>query len=155
MPREDEEYELIPMSPLRRMEKRLSKLEESPGVDTKDFFKELLDMVRMNQQIVDEIAKANDALRMEIARLVPKLDDLIADLNELMSFIKASAVEEAAPESMRPLVERMDALIAENKKMAEGTQSMLEALDELGEKVSKPAVRPPFRRLLPPPRPQV
>jgi hypothetical protein len=115
MPREDEEYELIPMSPIRRLERRMRKIEESPGMDTRDFFKEIVEMVRMNQQIVDEIAKADDALRIEISKLPAKLDELISQLNELLSFIKASAVEESGPaESLKPMLEKMDALIEGN-----------------------------------------
>jgi chromosome segregation ATPase len=155
MPREDEEYELIPMSPIRRLERRMRKIEESPGMDTRDFFKEIVEMVRMNQQIVDEIAKADDALRIEISKLPAKLDELISQLNELLSFIKASAVEESGPaESLKPMLEKMDALIEGNKKIAEGTQSMLESIDELNEKIRKTGVKPPpLRRLLPPKRP--
>ena len=154
MPREDDEYELIPLSPIRRMRKRIRKLEDSPGLDARDFFKELVEMVRMNQQIVEEIAKANDALRIEISKLPARLDELISNLNELLSFIKASAVEESAPAgSLKPLLEKMDAMIDGNKKIVEGTQAMIEAVDDLGEKIKKPK-RPTFRRLLPPSRPQ-
>jgi chromosome segregation ATPase len=154
MPKEDEEYELIPMSPIRRLERRMRKIEESPGVDTRDFFKEIVEMVRMNQQIVDEIAKADDALRIEISKLPAKLDELISQLTELLSFIKASAVEEAGPtESLKPMLEKMDALIEGNKKIAEGTQSMLESIDELSDKVKRTGMKQPMRRLLPPKRP--
>jgi methyl-accepting chemotaxis protein len=154
MPREDEEYELIPMSPIRRLEKRMSKIEESPGVDTKDFFKEIVEIIRMNQQIVDEMARANDALRIELSKLPAKLDEMISNLNELVSFIKASAIEEAGPgESLKPLLEKMDALIEGNKKMAEGMQATVESIEEMGEKMrSSTPMRPPMRRLLPPPQ---
>jgi len=155
MPQDEnaEEYELVPLSPIRKMEKRIRRLEETPGMDSKDFFKEIVEMVRMNQQIVEEIAKANDALRIEISKLPAKLDELIANLNELLSFIKASAVEEGpVGESMKPMLERMDALIEGNKKIAEGTQAMLDAVDELSEKMKKPAYPRPPMRLLPPPK---
>jgi methyl-accepting chemotaxis protein len=154
MPREDEEYELIPMSPIRRLEKRMSKIEESPGVDTKDFFKEIVEIIRMNQQIVDEMARANDALRIELSKLPAKLDEMISNLNELVSFIKASAIEEAGPgESLKPLLEKMDALIEGNKKMAEGMQATVESIEEMGEKMrSSTPMQPPKRRLLPPPQ---
>ncbi len=153
MPKDDEEYELIPMSPIRRLEKRMRKMEDSPGMDTRDFFKEIVEMVRMNQQIVDEIAKADDALRIEISKLPAKLDELISHLNELLSFIKASAVEESSPtESLKPMLEKMDALIESNKKVAEGTQSMLESVDELSDKLRKSKMKPPMRRLFPPSR---
>ena len=45
-----DEYELVPMSPLRRMEKRIELLEQSGTMDGKEFYREMVDIIRMNQQ---------------------------------------------------------------------------------------------------------
>lgn len=155
---EDEEFELIPMSPMRRLEKRLDRIESTKGIDVKSFFSQLVEIVKMNQQLVDELAKANDALRIEIARLPAKLDDLIGNMNELISFIKASAGGEAAEAAMatdiQPLLGKMDSLIELNKKIVESNETMMATMDKLT-KVSKrrmapPMVRrPPMRRMRP------
>ena len=43
MPKEiEEEYELVPLSPIRRLEKRLERLEASRGVDVKEFLLSLI-----------------------------------------------------------------------------------------------------------------
>ena len=75
--KEEIDYELIPMSPVRRLEKRLNRIEKSPGVDSSFFFREVLEIIRMNQQIVDELAKSNDSLRIELAKLPGKLDEVV------------------------------------------------------------------------------
>lgn len=140
--KEEEEYELVPISPIRRLERRLDKLETGEaGITGKDFFKELVAIVRMNQQLVDELAKANDALRIEVARLPPKLDNLVEDLNELISFIKATAAEEAGvgepPESLKPLLEKMDKLIEGNKKISESYKSVFEKVEDLEDRLKR------------------
>lgn len=148
---EKEEYELIPLSPLRRMEKRISELESAPSVDSSHFFKELVSIVRMNQELVEELAKANDSLRIEISKLPGKIEELIEDMKELISFIKASATEEMATptgESLKPLLQRMDSLIEENKKIAEGTQVMIDSLDDM-KKTRRPKLRPMRRSVMP------
>lgn len=150
---EKEEFELVPMSPIRRLEKRIEQLESTKGVDIKEFFRELVEIVRMNQQLVDQLAKADDALRIEISKLPGRIDDLIGNLNELLAFVKASATEETgvAPESFKPLIKKMDALIEGNKKIVTSNEAMLTALDELGRKL-KPSL--PRRTMLPPLKPK-
>lgn len=142
---EKDEYELVPITPMRRLEKRIEELEKTAGSSfDKEFFKELVDIVRMNQQIVDELAKANDALRIELSKLPSKLDDLVSNLNELLSYVKASAAEESTPQiPMKPLLDKIDQLIESNKKIAESNQSVLAALGELDKKMRRPAPPPP------------
>jgi hypothetical protein len=149
---EQEEYELIPISPLRRLEKRIEEIEaKSQSIDTREIFKEIIDIVRMNQQIVDELTKANDALRIELSKLPSRMEDLINNLNELISFIKASAGEEMAPvESFKPLAEKLDVLIETNKKLIENNQAILSALEEIDKKLRKPLPIPIKKPIAPP-----
>lgn len=153
MVRKDEgEYELIPVSPVRRIEKRLDKLEESSGFDSRDIFREVIDIVRMNQQLVDELAKSSDALRIELAKLPGKLDELITNLKELISFIKTSGEEEAVgitQEAVKPIVDKLDEMVKTNKMISEKNDSMLELLDSIGRRLKSPVTRP-TRRLFTP-----
>jgi len=151
MVREEEEYELVPLSPIRRLERRLEKLESSVGIDAKEFLREVVDLVRMNQQLVDELAKANDALRIEISKLPGRLEELISNLNELLSYIKASTSEATIPaEAFKPLIEKLDQLIEGNKKLIESNSEVVAALEEIKEKFKKPALPPPPPKLIPP-----
>ncbi len=141
---EEKEYELIPVSPIRRLEKRLERLEStSTGIST-DVFKDMIDIMRMNQQIVDELARSNDALRIELSKLPGKLDELISQMKELISFIKSSGEEETVgitQEAMKPVVDKLDELIKSNKAMSERNESLLEVLDEIRKGLRRP-VRP-------------
>ena len=161
---EEEEFELIPMSPLRRLEKRLEKIESNKGVDVKDFLSQFMEIVRMNQQLVDELAKANDALRIEIARLPAKLDELIENTNELISFIKAVGSSEAPGaaassigEDLNPLLKKMDSLIEINKKIVESNEAMMSTMDQMTMNMRKMRPRPlgAIGRPLPPTRPPI
>jgi hypothetical protein len=141
---EDDEFELIPMSPLRRLERRLEKMEGTKGVDVKEFFNQLVEIVRMNQQLVDELAKANDALRIELSKLPGRLDELIGNLNELIAFIKAAGAESPGSAgvggNLEPLLGKMDALIDGNKKIVESNEAMMSSLDQLSMKLKKPVL---------------
>ncbi|MEM5843699.1 MAG: hypothetical protein QXX07_00130 [Candidatus Aenigmatarchaeota archaeon] len=138
-----EEVEIVPLSPLRRLERRIEQLEASLGsVDNRGILKEIIEIVRMNQQLVDELAKANDALRIEISKLPARLDELIGNLNELLNYIKASAPEETQP-SFKPLTEKIEKLIEQNQKIIENNQSVLNVLSEISEKLKRPVITRP------------
>src|SRR3989344_567525 len=140
-----EEFELVPVSPLRRMEKRIDDLEKSHATfDVKEFYREMVDIIRMNQQLVDELAKANDALRIELSRLPARIEELVDKMKELLSYIKAAATEEqtgmtasgqAIAEGMQPLAKRLDVLIDTNKKIVENNQALLNVLEEMDNKL--------------------
>jgi uncharacterized coiled-coil protein SlyX len=138
---EYEEYELIPMSPLRRLEKRIDKIESTTG--THEVIKEIIDIVRMNQQMVDELAKSNDAMRIELSKLPAKIDELVSNMKEIISFIKSSGEEETVgitKEAMKPLVEKFDEMINTNKTISEKNDSMLELLDDISKKIKRPTI---------------
>ncbi|MCX8179297.1 MAG: hypothetical protein N3E38_00970 [Candidatus Aenigmarchaeota archaeon] len=139
----EEEFEIVPVSPLRRLEKRIERLEAYSVEDPKSIFKDIIEIVRMNQQIVDELAKSNDALRIELSKLPGRLDELITDMKELIAFIKASGEAEQPglnPEVMKPVVEKLDALVNLNKSFVERNEAMLELLDEVNKRLKRSPV---------------
>lgn len=144
-----DEYELIPVSPLRRLEKRIETLEHFSAGDSKDIFKDIIDIVRMNQLIVDQLATSSDALRIELAKLPGKLDELLFNMKELISFIKSAGEVETSgvtPEVMKPVVDKLDELVKANKSITERNDSMLELLDTISKRLRRPA--PTARRVL-------
>ena len=153
MVKEEDEYELIPMSPIRRLEKRLKRVEETSTDSPRSIIGDIIDIVRMNQQLVDELAKSNDALRIELSKLPGKLDELIMNVNQLVSFIKTSGEAEVggiSEEALKPLVEKMDEMVKTNKIISEKNDSMLELLDDISKKLRGPSTKAmPMRQLLP------
>jgi chromosome segregation ATPase len=143
----EDEFELIPLSPIRKLEKRIAQLEMSgANIDTKEFFQEFVDIVKMNQQLVDELIKANTALRVELSRLPGKIGEMTKGVNELLSYIKAAAIEEANPaasESFKVMPEKMDRLIELNKKIVESNETLANLMETMDKKM-RPVI--PFKR---------
>lgn len=148
---DDHEYELIPISPLRKIEKRLESIEGTrSNFDSKDFYHELVEIIRMNQQLVDELAKANDALRIELSRLPSRLEDMISKLDELISYIKSSATEpESSHESneeMKSMIGKMTEILESNKKIAESNKELTDSIEDMNKKIKKPFPKPGMMR---------
>ena len=149
---QQEEYELIPISPLRRLEKRMEEVESTSGMDKKEFFKEMVDIIRMNQQLDDEIAQANDALRIELSKLPGRLEDLTNSVKELVSYIRASATEEISgisSDTFQPLTEKLNQFVEANKKTVETNETIINLLKSIEKKLGVAT----FQRPMLPPRP--
>jgi methyl-accepting chemotaxis protein len=156
--KEREEYELIPISPIRKLEKRIEELETArAALDIKEFFKQIVDIIKMNQQLINQLMASSDALRSEISKLPAKIEDLVSSLEELIGYIKTAGVEELkrvprieAKEGMEVLVDKLEELTETSKKMVESNKAIIELIEDLGKKLRRPPPPlPPLRRVPP------
>ena len=87
----EEEYELIPLSPIRKLEKRLDKVEK--GGTGGDMMKELVDVGKTNQAIVEDIVKVNSEMMSKVSELSNNVTQLTSRLNEFMNKIEVVSEE--------------------------------------------------------------
>ena len=91
----DEEFEIIPTSPIRRLEKRMEKVEGGTySSEVRRLIEQILDLIKANQKIIDNTIRANNDLISEVSKLPKKIDDLILEMREFMKLLKISAEEE-------------------------------------------------------------
>jgi hypothetical protein len=65
-----EEYEVIPTSPIRRLEKRLEKMEDTSSTSqVQKLMEQVIELIKSNQRIIDDVVKANAELRDEIGKI--------------------------------------------------------------------------------------
>jgi methyl-accepting chemotaxis protein len=141
----DEEYEIIPTSPIRRLEKRISKVEaSSSSSEIRKLIEQIIELIKSNQRVIDDIIKSNSDLRNEISKLPGKIDQLISNIHEFIELLKASATEEAATggaglssEAFEPLVKKMDELIEQNKQSVEASQAVISGLDTIDKRLKR------------------
>ncbi len=125
-----EEYELVPTTPIRRLERRIEEIEKALEKERgATFVKDIVDIIKTNQLIIDELVRSNEALKMEISKLYPKLDALVSQMSELLNFIRASIAEELiGPEIFKPVAKRLDEM---NKKLSEEVEALKALIEEL------------------------
>ena len=109
---EEEEYELIPVSPLRKMEKRMDRMEK--GGSSNEMVKELIEVVRTNQRIVDEVVKINSEMINRVSELstnVTKLTDKMANFLDKVEITELKgASEETTPQAAPEVEQRIQKL---------------------------------------------
>jgi len=125
----EDEYEIISTSPLRRMEKRLGKLEDSSSTsEVSRLIEQIIELIKSNQRVIDDVVKSDSELRNEVSRLPGKIDELLSTMQEFIDMIKASATEDEtgmSKETLDPLVKKMDELITQNKGNIDSTRAIL------------------------------
>ncbi|MDI6721745.1 MAG: hypothetical protein QMD85_05105 [Candidatus Aenigmarchaeota archaeon] len=108
----EEEYELIPLNPIRKLEKRLERVEKT-GTGN-EMLKELVDVVKTNQNIVEDIVKVNSEMMTKVSELSGTIADLSAKMNDFLNRIEI--VQEAEPEQKPALSDEFEKKIERIEK---------------------------------------
>lgn len=111
---EEEEYELVPLSPVRRLEKRMERLEKVGT--SQEMAKELIDIVRSNQQVVDDIVKINSEIINKVSELAMSVRDLSDKINDFMERIEVAPEEAEKEDRTKEIEEKFDARLGKIEK---------------------------------------
>ena len=106
-----EEFELIPMDPIRRVERRLERIERSGS--SSETIKELTEIVRANQHVIDDVVRINSDMVKRISDLLNSVDTLTGKLSE---FIKRVEITSEGGEEKEAAMEKIDERLAKLEK---------------------------------------
>jgi hypothetical protein len=139
-----EEYEVIPTSPIRRLEKRMERMEDtSSGSQVQKLMEQVIELIKSNQRIIDDVVKANAELRDELSKLPTKMDKLMDTMGEFMELLRTASEDEdrantgVTAEAFKPLVDKMTELVEQDKKSLEANQTMLTAMDTIDKRLKR------------------
>lgn len=110
----EEEFELIPLHPVKKLEKRIEKLEREKG--SGEMLKELVEIVKINQEVVDDIVKINSELASKITNLSDSVNNLARKLDDFLNRIEVVSEEEVVEEKKES--EKHDILKELNEKLS-------------------------------------
>ncbi len=124
----DEEYEVIPLSPIRKLEKRIDELETKKSkMESKSFVNEMMELIKANQRMVERMVESNSQLRAELERLPGKIDQVTDQWKEFLELLKKGggidSSEERSPE-VQELLELNKSLIQKNEDIVESLKSL-------------------------------
>lgn len=88
---EKEEYELVPLSPIRKLEKRIEELEKRGITRTAD--EEIVRIMQTNQRIVDDLIKVNNELMTKLSGLMSNMQELVKHLKDFMERVEVVGEE--------------------------------------------------------------
>jgi predicted transcriptional regulator len=138
----EDDYEIVPTSPLRRLEKRISQVETSSSTsEVQRLIEQIIELIKSNQRIIDDVIKADAELRDEISKVPGKIDELLSSMHEFMEMLKTSATEDTvsdiSKDVMQPLVGKMAEMLEQNKKSLEVGQATLASLGIIDKRLKR------------------
>ena len=138
----DEEYEVIPTSPIRRLERRLSKVESSSSSsEIRKLIEQIIELIKSNQRVIDDVIKSDSELRNEMSKIPNKIDQLLSSMNEFIELLKTSATEETVSgitkDALDPLLNKFGELVDQNKKILEIQQASLTSLETIDTRLKR------------------
>lgn len=118
----EDEYELVPLGPIGRLERRLEKMERSNV--SGETLKELVDIVKVNQHVVDDIVRVNSDMITKVTELSNSVHELANRISDFMSRLEVASgtegglnqevvkeITSALDERLRKLEKRLDTII--------------------------------------------
>ena len=117
---EEEEYELVPINPIRRIERRVDKIEK--GGTSNEMVKELIDVVRTNQKIVDEVVKINSEMINKVTELSSHVTQLTEKMND---FLERVEIGEATPQQAEQTISESPEVEQRIQKLEKRINSLL------------------------------
>jgi len=139
----EEEYEVIPTSPIRRLEKRMEKMEDTSSTSqVQKLMEQIIELIKSNQRLIDDVVKADAELRDELSKIPGKINQLIDTMKEFMTILKAASEEEAVtsglgPEAFKPVTEKLNELVEQNKQSIDSDKNLLLALDTIDKRLKR------------------
>ena len=138
---EREDFEIVPINPLRKLEKRMDMLEENTVTHRE--LKEMFNVARLNQQSIDDIVKLNKNMIENVSDLTNSVSNIA---NKMSDFLSRIEVEELPPgKEIRGITDFSDRLV----KLENRLNALIIALSP---KIKKPVQRPGYRPAI---RPQI
>lgn len=137
-----EDYEVIPTSPIRRLEKRMETMEDTSSTSqVQKLMEQVIELIKSNQRIIDDVVKANSELRDELSKVPGKIDKLLDTMNEFMDLLRLASEEEdrggLGPEAFKPMVDKMTEMVEQNKKSLEANHTMVAAMETIDKRMKR------------------
>jgi chromosome segregation ATPase len=137
----EDDFELIPITPVRKLEREIqalkNQLKSSP--DQTGLVNQIIEILRMNQSIVDQLSTKQGELINKINDTNQKLDKLSDSINSLVEELIAGAEEEVGSAAPMPAAsdERLDKILEQNNALINSLSVIAKELSKAGEGTTK------------------
>ena len=144
MTEEDVSYEIIPVTPIKKLEERIEKIESSGSTpQLQNLINQIIELIRNNQKIVNDVIQANNDLRNELSKLPSKMDELIDTINGFLELVEAAGKEEVTEpqptqpnaDAFKPIIDELKKISDQNQKLVESNQVVLDELNKMDRKL--------------------
>lgn len=132
----NDEYELVPVTPIKRLEKKMRELESSAHKELP--VQELNENIEKLSEQLSKLVTININLQSKMTELLIKITEQTEEVSEMIELLKkASEIEEEVSVKEERKEESFAPIISELKKLSNQNTVMIEEFKRLGEYISK------------------
>ncbi|MFB6245037.1 MAG: hypothetical protein ABEJ03_01690 [Candidatus Nanohaloarchaea archaeon] len=140
---QNDDYEVVPMGPIRKLERRIDNIETgaSGGADD-ELIRDVLDIMKSNQKIVNDMTESTHELKNSVEDLTHKMDTVVDNMNSFMDLLKEASemdmegemISDVQGQIANAVGDRMEDAVQD---MQEQNQQIVDSLDQLNETMRK------------------
>ncbi|QKQ98474.1 hypothetical protein GKQ38_03025 [Candidatus Nanohaloarchaea archaeon] len=86
-----DDYEMVPVGPIRKLERRIDEMQEqaqqNAGGSNDELIRDVLDIMKSNQKIVNDMTESTHELKNEVEDLTHKMDEVVDNMNSFMDLL--------------------------------------------------------------------
>lgn len=145
----DPDFELVPVTPLRKLEKEIEQLKGRVSGGGSDITSHVIEVLKLNQKIVDELAMRQSELIAKLNETNSKLSLLVDNVAALTAVLSTAAEEEATeigeryspgaesepqPEATGEMTDKLEKITEQNAALLNSLNVLSKELGKLSEK---------------------
>ncbi len=135
----DDSFELVPITPVRKLEREISQLKAQlkPGGEQTALVSQIIEILRMNQAMVDQLSTKQGELIVKLTETNNKLERLVESTNTLVeSLIESSeeSDEESSPQAPPVADAKLDKVIEQNSVLINSLNMLAREMGKIGGK---------------------
>jgi hypothetical protein len=132
----EEYYELLPVSPIKKLKKEIEEIKKAVTSNTStqiqnELIKEIMETVKMNQRVVEDIVKSNAALQTKMSEMIIVMNRLIEEISIMGESFKKAAEALTIEAKSERTEELLTKLLSEMSKLITQNQNILDSLTKL------------------------
>jgi archaellum component FlaC len=147
---ESDDYEVIPLGPIRKLERRVEDLQEKQeqveqgagSSANEELVRDILDIMKSNQKIVNDMTESTHELRNSVEDLTNKMDSVIDNMNSFMDLLEQASEMDMEGEIAGDLETRVANAIGDKMddmvdQVSQSNDKIAENLEELNTQMRK------------------
>ncbi len=143
----DEDYEVVPVGPIRKLERRIDDIQQeaqqnSGGGTHDELVRDVLDIMKSNQKIVNDMTESTHELKNSVEDLTHKMDEVVDNMNNFMVLLTEASEMDMEGEMVGDMEGRIaDAIGTKMDDVAQdiqhSNQEVIEQLDNINSSLRK------------------
>jgi archaellum component FlaC len=142
-----DDYEVVPIGPIRRLEKRMDNIQEQAakggaGQANEELIRDIMDIMKSNQKIVNDMTESTHELKNSVEDLTHKMDEVVDNMNSFMELLKDASEVDMEGEIVgnmqgriaNAVGDRMDDVVDD---MQRSNQEIVESLNDLNKTMKR------------------